>query len=224
MAALATYKDLCIDAADPGRMGEFWAAVLGLRFDRLPDDDVVLRGPTEQHTVWVNRVPEPRTVKQRVHLDVHARTTDDVLAAGATAEDLESFRWQVLRDPEGGELCVFERETVPAYRLYEVAVDAADHEPIARWWTEVLGATFGTNREHGFSWAEQIPGAPFQSLVFASVPEPKQGKNRIHWDVDTASLDALVGAGATILRERGDGVAWTVLADPEGNEFCAFTD
>ena len=62
---------------------------------------------------------------------------------------------------------MFERETVPDYRLYEIGVDAADHVAIAQWWADVLGATFGTDAEHGFSWIEQIPGAPFESLDFA---------------------------------------------------------
>jgi hypothetical protein len=222
--ALATFKALCIDAVDPAVLGSFWATVLGLEPDRLDDGDLLLRGPTPQHSVWVNRVPEPVTVKQRVHLDVHTGSVDDVLEAGATALDLTSFRWQVLRDPEGGELCTFERESVPAYRLYEVSADAADHERIAMWWADVLGGRSDTDAEGGFSWVEQIPEAPFEALVFAGVPEPKTVKNRIHWDVDTDSVRALVEAGATVVRERDDEIAWTILADPEGNEFCAFTD
>ncbi len=55
------------------------------------------------------------------------------------------------------------------------------------------------------------------------MPEPKTAKNRIHWDVTVESVDDLVGAGATVLRERDDEISWTVCADPEGNEFCAFT-
>jgi hypothetical protein len=224
MAALAAYKDLCIDANDPVRLGDFWAAVLGLDVDPLPDGDVVLRGPTSQHAVWVNRVPEPRSVKQRVHLDVHAEAAEHVLALGATPEDLETFSWKILRDPEGGELCVFERETVPDYRLYEVSVDAADHAAIARWWADVLGATVDSPPGGDHAGVGQIPGAPFEALVFATVPEPKSVKNRIHWDVDTDSVDALVAAGATVLRAPDDEIQWSVLADPEGNEFCAFTD
>ena len=128
-------------------------------------------------------MPEPVTVKQRVHLDVHVASVDDVLALGATPEDLGSFGWKTLRDPEGGELCVFEREVVPDYRLYEIAVDAVEPRAIAQWWAEVLGATYGVDEEHGWTWAEQIPGAPFDCLTFAAVPEPKTVKNRIHWDV-----------------------------------------
>ena len=54
------------------------------------------------------------------------------------------------------------------------------------------------------------------------VPEPKTVKNRIHWDVPGERAE-LVGAGARLLRARGDDIAWDVLADPEGNEFCVFT-
>ncbi len=70
--AIATFKDLCIDAVDPIALGGFWAPTLGLGVTRLDDGDVRLDGPTPQHSVWVNRVPEPVTVKQRVHIDVHA--------------------------------------------------------------------------------------------------------------------------------------------------------
>jgi glyoxalase superfamily protein len=56
------------------------------------------------------------------------------------------------------------------------------------------------------------------------VPEPKTVKNRIHLDVTTGSVDDLVAAGATVLRAKDDEIGWAVLADPDGNEFCAFTD
>ena len=53
------------------------------------------------------------------------------------------------------------------------------------------------------------------------VPEPKTVKNRVHLDVD-GDRDALVAAGATLLRVRDAVIGWDVLADPEGNEFCCF--
>ena len=58
--------------------------------------------------------------------------------------------------------------------------------------------------------------------MFGPVPEPKVVKNRIHLDVVAADLDALLAAGATVLRRRDDEIGWDVLADPEGNEFCRF--
>jgi hypothetical protein len=218
----ATYKDLCIDAVDPARLGRFWAEVLGRDLPATYDvGPLHLTGPTEQHGLWVNPVAEPVTVKQRVHLDVHAAAVDDVLAAGATVHDIESFRWKILRDPEGGELCVFERETVPDERLYEIGVDSVDPVRIATWWADLLGSEVDAD-DDGDCVAVAVPGAPFESLVFVRVPEPKTVKNRIHWDVDTPDVGLLVGDGARVLHEPGGDISWTVLADPEGNEFCAF--
>jgi hypothetical protein len=226
-APYAAFKDLCVDAVDAQVLGRFWAGVLGLRMEPPRDDGVVaLVGPTPQHTVWVNPVPEPVTVKQRVHLDVDARSVDDVLTLGAASLDLDSFPWKVLRDPEGGELCVFERDgagrALPSYRLREVAVDCRDPERLGAWWAGLLGGRLG--HEEGTDWwsVERVPGAPFESLTFAAVPEPKTVKNRIHLDVLTPDLGAVVANGATVLRSAGGDIRWTVLADPEDNEFCAF--
>jgi hypothetical protein len=222
-ATLAAFKDLCIDAVDPLLLGRFWAETLGLDLQQREDGMVLLTGPTSQSTLWVNRVPEPVTVKQRVHLDVHAGSVEEVLARGATPLDLTSHPWKVLRDPEGGELCVFERDEVPPGRLYELVVDCADPRSLAAWWAEVVGGRAEFDEEHGWASIEEVPGAPFEYLVFVPVPEPKTVKNRIHWDVDVPDLAALTAYGASVLRERDDEIRWTVMADPEGNEFDAFT-
>ena len=60
----ATFKDLCIDAADPVLLGEFWGRVLGLEVHRQDGGDTYLTGPTKEHTIWVNRVSEPKTAKR----------------------------------------------------------------------------------------------------------------------------------------------------------------
>src|SRR6478609_3639420 len=219
-APIARFKDLSIDAVEPLRLGPFWAAALGLEVVRSDEDMVQLSGPTPQSDVWLARVPEPVTVKQRVHLDVHVSDVDDLLRLGATPLDVESFSWKVLRDPEGGELCAFPREVVRDRRLYEIVVDAHDTRAQAAWWAEVLGGRLEPDGD-GES-VEAIPGAPFEFLVFEPVPEHKQVKNRIHWDVLTADVGLLTAHGAQLLREPDDEVIWTVLADPEGNEFCAF--
>jgi len=222
---LATFKDLCLDARDPVLVGEFWAGVLGLELHRQEGGDTYLTGPTPQHTIWVNRVPEPKTVKHRVHLDVNAGSVAELEALGATVLDAESFRWVLMADPEGGELCVFLREGPITQRLYEIVVDTGDSPEeahrLAAWWAEVLGGRL-VDTERGFSYVDRVPGAPYDSLDFIPVPEPKTVKNRVHLDVTTADLDALVAAGATVLRAQDADLGWTVLADPAGNEFCAF--
>ncbi|MGI8614354.1 MAG: VOC family protein [Nocardioidaceae bacterium] len=152
---------------------------------------------------------------------MHGSSVDDLVALGATVLDDQSFRWTVLADPEGGEFCLFLREQPPEQRLYEIGVDAADPATVATWWAETLGGRL-VHEERGFSWVGDIPGAPFDSLDFAPVPEPKSVKNRIHLDLLTDDVDRLLASGATLLRPRDDEIQWSVLADPEGNEFCAF--
>ncbi|MFF4384654.1 VOC family protein [Kitasatospora sp. NPDC001547] len=64
-------------------------------------------------------------------------------------------------------------------------------------------------------------------VLFQAVPEAKQGKNRLHLDVHpgpgerAATVARLEGLGAAVLRQVEEpGGAWTVMRDPEGNEFC----
>ena len=225
--ALATYQALCIDAADTSVLSDFWASVLRLEPHRRADGIVELTGRTEQHAVWVNPVPEPKSIKHRMHLDVNTASVEELVALGATVLDADSFRWTLMADPEGGEFCAFVREGEIAQRLYEVVIDTGDSAEaahrIASWWADLLGAHL-VDDERGYSYVDRVPGAPYGSLDFVPVPEPKTVKNRIHLDVTTGSVDDLVAAGATVLRAKDDEIGWTVLADPDGNEFCAFTD
>ncbi len=65
-------------------------------------------------------------------------------------------------------------------------------------------------------------------LLFITVPDRKQVKNRVHLDLRPADrtreqeTERLVALGASQLsdRRRADGSGWITLADPEGNEFC----
>ena len=108
--AIARFKDLCLDASDVTPFGLFWAAVLGRTWALQDDGDGVLTGPTPGHTIWINGVPEAKPVKNRVHLDIYARSVAELEVLGATA--VETFpRWTVMADPEGGEFCAFLRMT-----------------------------------------------------------------------------------------------------------------
>jgi catechol 2,3-dioxygenase-like lactoylglutathione lyase family enzyme len=221
--AIARWKDLCIDAIDAHRMAWFWGDLLGLEVELHDDGDAVLRGARPELTIWLNAVPEPRTVKQRVHLDVEMPSLDPVLSLGATVARPareSGLEWDLLNDPEGGELCAFVRGSGPT-RATEIVIDTADAASAhaqAAWWADVLGAT-PVDDPRGFSCIRAVPGLPFDGWDFIPVPEPKTVKNRIHWDIIGDDPDALVARGARVLAERP---SWTVLADPDGNEFCVF--
>jgi hypothetical protein len=222
LVSMIEFQDLCLDVNDVAKAAAFWGPALGLRPD--PDRPECLVDGVAEHALWLNAVPEPRTVKQRVHLDLHVAAVSDLVDLGATVLD-DSQRWTVLADPEGGELCAFVRDpaALPDFRLYEVVVDSADPAAIATWWAD----RFGVAVEHGtdidgeaYSALAGAPGPPFP-LVFGRVPEPKTVKNRLHWDV-RGDVDELLAAGARLLRTPDDDIHWHTLADPEGNEFDVF--
>jgi hypothetical protein len=218
---MISFKDLCIDAADPEVLARFWASALGLRAEPA-GSDFRLVDEVPEHTLWVNKVPEPRRVKQRVHIDLHVAAVSDLIELGAVIVD-DAHPWTVLADPEGGELCAFVRDpdALPDYRIYEVVVDAADPVTIGSWWAERYGSDVCHDQDQGFSWIEAGSGMPWP-MVFQPVPESKTVKNRMHWDV-WGETETFLAAGARLLRGRDDEIGWDVLADPEGNEFCVFT-
>ncbi len=112
---------LVIDAAEPGRLARFWAAALGWEIAAEEPDEVDVwphgfsyPGPAALPLVFVP-VPEPKTGKNRVHLDPatasaahQAAEVERLLALGAVPADVGQgdVPWQVLADPEGSEFCV----------------------------------------------------------------------------------------------------------------------
>lgn len=111
----AAFKDLCIDATAHQALADWWCAALGYVRSVPPDagrpagwpipiEDPIGAGPK----MWVNPVPEPKTVKNRLHVDV-VGDVDELVALGATLlrGPIQGCDWSVLADPEGNELCVF---------------------------------------------------------------------------------------------------------------------
>lgn len=110
---------LTIDSHDPKRVATFWAETLGWRVTFEDEDEVVIEPPegSPQCDVCPDllfiRVPEKKTVKNRLHLDLRPDDRDAeverVLSLGATRADVGqdgSESWVVLSDPEGNELCI----------------------------------------------------------------------------------------------------------------------
>jgi hypothetical protein len=215
---LARYKALCIDAVGSVASQRFWAVALGLAPEQRRDN-LLLTGEISQQRVWINEVPEAKTAKNRVHLDVNVASIAELVALGATVL-ADQQAWTVMADPDGQEFCAFVRADPGEYRLYELVLDSPDPRAIVDWWAAVLGGESDENDDS--AWLEEVPWLPFESLVFSRVDELKRLKNRVHFDVDVAELQPLLDHGATLLRPRGGDIDWWVLADPDGNEFCAF--
>jgi Glyoxalase-like domain len=220
--ATARWKDLCMDASRPAEVAKFWADALDLEAAVKDNGDWVLRGVRSERTVWIDRVLEPKTVKNRVHLDLVRRSTGPLVALGGheLREVMDGGEtWMVVDDPDGAELCVFDSAQGEPSAL---VVDCVDAVAQAGWWAGVLHAETVPAPDGTPRWLAGVSGLPFEVWKFVPVPEPKTVKNRVHWDVVCPDVDALVARGAAVARAPDDEISWHVLADPEGNEFCAF--
>ena len=110
--AITGIAALAVDCHDPPGLARWWSRLLGgeVEVDDDGDGDATLRAPGL--IIDFLRVPEAKTVKNRLHLDLRssdlAEATTQALALGAArADDIyDQGRWQVLRDPEGNEFCI----------------------------------------------------------------------------------------------------------------------
>lgn len=112
-------------------------------------------------------------------------------------------------------------------RVANITFDCADALRLAEFWSEVIGRPLDAGGSRGFaSIGTDDPDRSAPAWLFEAVPEAKTAKNRMHLDLadaDPRAVDRLVGLGATFVSEHelGEGGhRWTVLRDPEGNEFC----
>jgi predicted enzyme related to lactoylglutathione lyase len=106
-----------------------------------------------------------------------------------------------------------------------ITIDCAEPRALADFWTRALDLEVVFDAE-GFFLQLSPPGRPDQPyLGLQKVPEERAGKNRVHIDFATDDRDGevarLVSLGATKGEDHDvPGLSWTVLCDPEGNEFC----
>ena len=234
-----------VKARDDSALGRFWAEALGW--------GVSSEGPGVTNVepvgfVWpdpvavcvdVVTVPDPETVRYRVHLDLATTSAAHQAELVARLEDLGAtpadvgqgdVPWTVLADPEGNVFCVLEprevyRDTGP---IAAVVVDCADPRAMARFWGAATDWTLHevTDDRAALRSAQGV-GPYLEFLRTTGVPT---GRNRVHLDLkpypgddqaaEVARLRALGATGVDV--GQGD-VSWTCLADPEGNEFCVLT-
>lgn len=108
------FTELVVDCRDPQRLAEFWCAVLDWRVNDAEPGLVEIAGDEPGPTIVFAEVPEPKTVKNRVHVDVNPRDREQdaeverILALGARRIDVGQgdASWVVLADPEDNEFCV----------------------------------------------------------------------------------------------------------------------
>lgn len=109
---------VCVDAHDPDALARWWQRLIGGDVAHDPDGDTTLSGPGVR--LYFLYVPEKKTVKNRVHLDLRATDYDAAVAralrlgARPAPDVYDGDRWSVLRDPEDNEFCILR----PHYEPY----------------------------------------------------------------------------------------------------------
>lgn len=232
---------LCIDARDPHRQARFWAAALRWRVDVTATDGVVTVLPTDGTGFQLDFAPvtEPKTTRNRIHLDLTTESLDDqratvatLLALGATHLDVgqtSADTHVVLADPERNELCIIEPTnnflaTCP--RLGAVNCDGT--RATGLFWSAALGWPLVWDQAE--ETAIRSPDDTGPKITWSGPPLiDKPAKNRLHFDllpVDASQDDEvarLVALGATPVDIGQGDVPWVVLCDPDANEFCVLT-
>ncbi|MEV1243450.1 VOC family protein [Nonomuraea sp. NPDC050022] len=229
-------------ARDDSALGRFWAEALGWGLSsegpgvtNLEPEGFSWPDPDAFYIDLV-AVPDPETVKYRVHLDLattsaahQAELVARLKELGATPADVGQgdVPWTVLADPEGNVFCVLEpreiyRDTGP---IAAMVVDCDDPRAMARFWGEATDwSVHEVTDDHATLRSAKGVGPYLEFLRRSGVPTVW---SRIHIDLlpdpideQAAEVARLRTLGATPADVGQGDVPWKVLADPEGNEFC----
>jgi predicted enzyme related to lactoylglutathione lyase len=231
-------ENVVFDATDPQTLGRFWETALGT--EQLTDEPASYEtrlatpdGPVLD--LCFQRVPEPPTGPQRLHLDLRGgaeqqSVVERLLALGAAAADIGQGEvpWTVLADPQGNPFCVLEERVAydDAGPVAALVLDVADPDREQDFWSWLTG------------W-EPVDGSELLALrhpshrgpfleMYPEVDPKGSGKNRIHLDVrlepgddaDAVAREIADRGGREQLHPEWGDLPWRTFEDPSGNEFC----
>lgn len=108
-------------------------------------------------------------------------------------------------------------------RVGAIMIDCHDPDTLMAFWSQIVGIEIA-QKYPGYIFGTKLPGNHVR-LAFQQVPEDKTTKNRLHLDLNHQDPEALITkveelGGSRLADHDISGFHWTVLADPEGNEFC----
>jgi Glyoxalase-like domain len=187
---------LVVDAVDPAAAEAFWAAALGT--------------PAQRALLTFRPQLRPKTVKNRVHLDVYVRDIGPLRDLGARVL-AEHPAWVTLADIEGNEFCAFVDPVLdggPPARVFAVCTDSDWPEELAAWWAGLIGAEARDGPDGTPRWLYGAAGWEGLIWKFVRVDDERVAPNRWQWTLraDPSELG---------VRRSPDGA----LVDPQGNAF-----
>jgi predicted enzyme related to lactoylglutathione lyase len=231
---------LCFDANEPLRLARFWADALRWEIDDTRDEIGLVPTDKTSFRIEFPAVPEPKTGKSRLHLDLTTTSIDDqketvakLVERGARHIDIGQSPDEghvVLADPEGNEFCVIEPDNnflADCERLGSITCDGT--REVGYFWSAALAWPLVWDQDE--ETAIRAPDGTGPLITWGGPPlDPKIGKNRLHLDIapsdhgdQRAEVDRLISLGATRIDIGQGDVSWVVMADPDENEFCVLT-
>ncbi len=226
------------EAADVDSLAEFWHACLypwelesaGRGERRLVPD---LEDGSPLNVMFSPATPRPKSGKNRIHLDLNTHSAHEYHGARDGLVHLtpvvdvgqgELVPWTVFADREGNEFCLLKHgdRYKDAGAIAAIVVDCADPTPLARFWSAATGWEITeTAAEFAAIRSGTSPFIEFSHVADRNpAPSPISPRFESYWphqhDDDVAHL---VSLGATLVRKVDGPVSYSVLADPEGNEF-----
>jgi Glyoxalase-like domain len=225
------------DARNPILLAQFWATALRWVIDDT-DEHVIELLPSDGSGVSLTfiSVPDEKTDRNRVHLDLTTTSLEDQIATVRQLIELGAHHVDVgqspdeahvvLADPEGNEFCVIEPTNAFLADCGRLgAVNCDGRKETGYFWSAVLGwpLVWDQNEET----AIRSPDGTGPMITWSGPPLlAKHAKNRIHLDIapehtdQQSEAERLTSLGASRV-DIGQGVvSWIVMADPDNNEFC----
>ena len=228
---------ISFDATQPLRLARFWSGVLGREVVDDPHDGVALL-PDDDTAFRIRFLPTgtEKVGQNRAHFDLTSTSLEDQRQTVARALELGARHIDigqrpdedhvVLADPDGNEFCVIEPGNNFLAGCGFIGALACDGtQKVGYFWSEALGWPLVWDQDQETAIQSPLGGT---KITWGGPPlMPRTGKQRLHFDLvppaggdQQAEVDRLLTLGATRIDIGQGDVSWTVLADPDGNEFC----
>jgi len=232
--------NVVIDANDMTALSGFWSTAIGWPVSYADNDEVCLEPPGDGPGIELVflTAPEPKTGKNRAHLDLASSSLEEqaeivarLVSLGARHVDIGQgdVPFVVLADPEGNEFCVLEPRDIyrDTGRIAAIVLDTPEPAVLAPFWSAASGWPVVVAKD-AYASLRSDEGGPYLELLRTT--DRKTVKNRVHLDVaphlddsQAAEVSRLESLGAVKIDVGQKNARWEVMADPQGNEFCVLT-
>lgn len=228
---------LTFDAHDPEVLGRFWGGVLGREVvPAISGGRSLVPNADTEFRIHFQPSDEPRRGPNQMHFDLNsdsdeaqAAMVERVLALGGSHLDIgqgDDALHVVMADPEGNEFCVGEAGNSFTAGCGLIGCLSSDgSQAVGYFWSAALGWPLVWDQDE--ETAIQSPRGGSKISWGGPPYNEKTGKNRLHLDLvpgDGTGLEEEVERLLSLGARRADigqgEVAWVVMADPDGNEFC----